>query len=57
MFGKRKPGPSEAVHVSDDGKRSKCGQDVRGEPRLASATVTCPVCCRKNGRHANCGCR
>lgn len=57
MFGTRPPAPSAAVHVSDNGRRSLCGQDVRGERYLSGAKVTCPVCCKRNGNHAQCGCR
>lgn len=51
------PGPSEAVHVSKNGRRSLCGQSMRGEPQLPNGTaVTCPACRRKNGCGPGCGC-
>lgn len=46
------PAPSDAVHVSRNGRRSLCGQSMKGEPQLPDGTaVTCPSCRRKNKEH------
>jgi hypothetical protein len=42
------PKPSEAVHISKNGRRSLCGQSMKGERELPPGTpATCPVCVRK----------
>jgi hypothetical protein len=44
------PKPSEAVHASKDGRRSLCGQSMKGEIEFPPGTpITCPVCKRKTG--------
>lgn len=51
MFGRDKtlPAPSEAVHVSKNGRRSLCGQSMKGEQELPDGTpVTCPTCRKKH---------
>jgi hypothetical protein len=50
MFGRKRnlPGPSEAVHIAPNGRRSLCGQSMKGEPEFPAATpVTCPACAEK----------
>jgi hypothetical protein len=51
MFGRSSgaPGPSEAVHVSKNGRRSLCGQSMKGEVELPAGTPpTCPACIGKS---------
>ena len=46
------PAPSEAVHVAPNGRRSLCGQSMKGEAVLPDDTpVTCKPCAdRYEGR-------
>ena len=44
------PKPSEAVHISRNGRRSLCGQSMKGEREMPAGTLpTCPVCVHQAG--------